>query len=170
MRKFLVLMLSFSLAYVPFCHSADKNATRTFHGAGEIKSVDPVYSRVTIEHSAIKDFAGDGETEFFVQTPGLLKNIEPLDLVEFEIEETKGDAQIVKITKTGKGLPKEEGIPIGQAAQGVFEGAGNVVRTVAAPIAPVGEAAAGVTDSTGAAVNSAEPHVADGNVQSKTKF
>lgn len=147
MKKFSVLFLFFYFVGLPVSF-ADSASVKRFQGNGEVVSVDPVYSRITINHSLIKDFAHDGETEFVVSSPALLKKISKSDLVSFDIEETRGDAQIVKIERTGQAPPKEEGIGLGRAAQDVLEGAGAVVKTVASPIAPIGQVANATADAT----------------------
>lgn len=171
MKKLLTLLLLFSLICIPASHASDSAEVKRFHGDGEVTSIDPVYSRITIHHTAIKGFGADSDTEFFAKSPDLLKKISKSDLVSFDIEESKGDAQIVKIEKTGQAPPKEEGVPLGQAAQGMLEGAGKVVTTVTSPIAPVSDAAGGAINSAGTAVSGgAQPRVDDGSVESKTKF
>ena len=157
--SFYFLFLSFFISLPS--HAAESQA-RQFHGSGEVITVDPVYSQVTIQHQAIKGFSGDRESEFFVQSPDMLKNIQKGDLVEFDLTDNKGDVKIEKIQKTGVAQPKNEGTPLGQAVQGVLEGTGNVVKTVTEPIAPVHEVAKGatsVTDAAGEALKDDAPEV-----------
>jgi len=168
MKKLFSFFALLSFVFIPVAYAND--AVHHFHGEGEVTSVDPAYSRVTIEHAPIKGFPSEAQTDFSVQSASLLKNVSVRDLVSFDVEETKGDAQIVKIERTGQAPPKEEGVPLGQAAQGVLDGAGAVVKTVTSPIAPVSEAAGNATSATSAAVGSAQPRVDDGAVESKTKF
>ena len=77
------LILSFLLLIPSILPAASKETL--YQGSGEVTSVDPLYSRVTIRHSAIKNFTGDAETEFFVQSAGLLKGIAKRDLVNFTL-------------------------------------------------------------------------------------
>ena len=135
---------------------------RQFHGDGEVLTVDPVYSQVTIEHAPIKDFPSGNGFEFFVTSPELLKGIQRGDLVEFDVTDTKGDVKITKIEKTGVAAPKEDGTPLGQAVSDVLHGTGDVVKGVTAPIPPVYEVAKSattVTDAGGDAVSDASPEV-----------
>ena len=167
MKKNLFLVILLSLFFLPSSHAEQNDAVQKFHGEGEVVSVDPVYSRVTINHSLIKDFAHDGETEFSVQSADSLKKISKSDLVSFEIEETKGDAQIVKIQRVGQAPTKEDHMPLGSAAQEVLEGAGSIVKTVASPIAPIGQVANAATDAT---TNTTGSILKDAESQVKTKF
>ena len=169
MKKSFAFFFLFLLIQTPIIY-ADNAQVKTFHSEGEVTSVDPVYSRVTIQHAPIKGLTGDMETEFVVKSSDLLKKISRSDLVSFDIENNQGNYEIVKIEKTGVAPPKEEGVPLGQAAKDVFDGAGKVVQTVAAPIAPVSEAAGGAINSAGEAVSGTQPRVNDGNVESKAKF
>ena len=167
MKKISGFFLLFSLIFMPLSYAADKAGTQIFHGTGEVTSVDPVYSRITINHAPIKGFPGDAETEFVVKSASLLKKISKSDLVSFDLEEKNGDAQIVNIEKTGEAPPKEDGIPLGRAAQGVLEGAGQVVKTVASPIAPLGEVANATADAT---TNTTGTVLKDADTKVKTKF
>ena len=130
-------------------HGAE--TVRQFHGRGEVLSVDAVYSQVTIHHKAIKDFSGDRDSDLFVNSPDMLKNIQKGDLVEFDLTDTKGDVKISKIEKTGVAPPKSEGTPLGDVVHGVIQGTGNVVKGVTEPITPVHEVAKGATNVTDAA-------------------
>ena len=137
---------------------------RHFQASGEVVTVDPVYSQITIEHPAIRDFSSGGQTQFYVSSADLLKGLAKRDLVDFEFTDNKGDVKIDKITKTGMAPPKQEGIPVGQAVQGVLQGTGEVVKTVTSPIPPVSEALGGAVDSTASAT---DPKVKDGEVKQK---
>ncbi len=170
MKKLFTLSLLFSLVLAPALYAADKNTIQHFHGEGEVLSVDPLYSRVTIEHAPIKGFPSGSATDFVVKSADLLKKISTRDLVSFDVDDNHGEAEIVKIERTGQAPPKEEGIPLGKAAEDVLNGAGTVVKTVAAPIAPVGEAATATTSATGQAVSGVDPRVDSDGVASKTKF
>ena len=161
MKKAYFLITLFSFLAVPAAFSAE--SVRHFSGSGEVTSVDPLYSRITIQHSAIKDFAGDTETEFVVVSADLLKNISKNDLVDFEFTDNKGDVKIEKITRTGQAPPKQEGIPVGKAVQDVLVGTGEVVKGVTQPITPVHDAAGSTLDATtgatGSVLNDANPDV-----------
>ena len=161
------LIFSFILLFL-FCRPlfAEDFKTHQFHGSGEVLTVDPVYSQITIEHAPIKDFSAGNDSEFFVQSPEMLKGIQKGDLVEFDITDNKGDVKIEKITKTGVAPPKSEGTPLGQAVHDVLQGTGDVVKGVTEPIAPVHEVAKGattVTDATGDAFKESSP-------ENKAKF
>ncbi len=170
MKKILLLILSASLIYAPAAFAKDGN----YKASGEVVSVDPVYSRITIAHDPIKGFSGDSQTEFTVKSNDLLKDISTLDTVDFEVEASNGEANITKLTKTGHAAPRPDGIPVGQAAQDVFEGAGNIVKTVASPIAPLSEVtnatADATTNTTGSVLNETKPSAGDGGIGSKQKF
>ena len=127
---------------------------KTFNGKGEIVTVDPVYGRVTIQHGPIAGLAGDEETEFFVTSPDLLKNLGKRDLVDFEITEEKGETKINKITKTGIAPEEDDRLPLGNAVQGALETTGEVAKTVTEPIAPAHEVVKGATDTTTSATKS----------------
>ena len=139
-------------------------AVRHFNGSGEVRTVDPVYSQITIEHRAIKGLAGDGVTEFYVSNAGILKGIVTNDLVDFEVTDTKGDVRITKITKTGTAPPREEGVAVGEALQQTIQGVGGAAQAVTSPIAPVSEAIGGASQT--AAANT-EPRIKDGEVKQK---
>ena len=165
MKKVLIFTL---ISFFLFCQAsfAANSKVRQFHGGGEVLTVDPVYSQVTIRHSAIKDLALDSETQFFVSSPVLLKGIRTGDLVEFDITDNKGEVIIEKIEKTGVAPPKNEGTALGQAVHDVLQGTGEVVRGVTEPLPPAHEVAKGVTsatDATGDALRDSAP-------EAKTKF
>ncbi len=167
MKKASVLFLILSLTFLPFSYAENKTGVTRFHGEGEVVSVDPVYSRVTIQHAPIKGFSSGNETDFVVASSSLLKKISKSDLVRFDVEDTNGDAQIVKIERTGQAPPKEDRMPLGRAAQEVLEGAGTVIKTVASPIAPISEVANATTDAT---TNTTGSVLKNADSQIKTKF
>ena len=158
-----VLLFSFiSFLSIVLPATAAESKARQFHGTGEVLTVDPVYSQVTLRHKAIKDFSGDRDSEFFVKSADLLKSIEKGNLVEFDLTDTKGDVKIDKIQKTGVAPPKSEGVPLGQAVHDVLEDTGNVVKSVTEPLPPVHEVAKGatsVTDATGDALQEGDPEL-----------
>lgn len=160
MKKiFLFLVLSLSFSSVLYAASKPSH----FESSGEVTSVDPLYSRITIKHPAIKGFSGDAETEFFVSSPDILKGISKDDLVNFSLVDEKGDTRIEKITKTGIAQPKEEGLPLGRAVQGVLVATGEAAKTVSSPIAPAHEVVSGTvgatTDTTESVLHDATPDV-----------
>ena len=161
MKKVLLFFfISFLSIVLPL--SAAESKIRQFHGSGEVLTVDPVYSQVTLRHKAIKDFSGDRASEFFVESQDMLKGIEKGDLVEFDLTDTKGDVKIDKIEKTGVAQSKSEDVPLGRAAHDVLEGAGNIVKGVTEPLPPAHEVAKGatsVTDATGDALQSGDPEL-----------
>lgn len=152
---FLAFFLTSSMLY-----AAD--AVRQFQASGEVGTVDPVYSQITIEHGAIKGLAGEGVTEFYVSDASLLKGISRGDLVDFEVTDTRGDVKVGKITKTGVAIPKKEGSSVGEALQQTFQGVGQVAKTVTAPIPPISEAIGNATESTAAAT---DPKIEDGELK-----
>ena len=152
-RILFYFLLSALLVSVPA--QAAESKTKEFQGSGEVLSVDPVYSQITIEHKAIKDFSGDRASELYVRSPEMLKNIQKGDLVDFDLEDDKGDVRITKITKIGMAPPKNEGTPLGQAVHDVLQGTGEMVKGVTEPLPPVHEVAKGatsITDATGDAL------------------
>jgi len=165
MKKTLFYFL-FLILFISVSGEAKDSGVRQFHGSGEVLTVDPVYSQVTIQHSAIKDFSGDRSSEFFVNNAALLKGIQTGDLVEFDIVDTKGEMKIEKITKTGIAPPKSEGTPLGQAVHDVLQGTGEVVRGVTEPLPPAHEVAKGVTTATDATGDALK----ETGTESKTKF
>lgn len=165
MRKILVFSFIYSLLFCQSSFAADTKV-RQFHGSGEVLSVDPVYSQISIEHAAIKDFSTGNDSEFFVSSPDLLKGIAKGDLVEFDGTDNKGDVKIEKINKTGVAPAKSESAPLGEAMSSVLQGTGSMVRGVTEVIPPVHEVAKSVTtatDATGDALKDSGP-------ESKSKF
>ena len=157
MKKVLIFSFISLLSIVPPVF-AGHDKVRQFSGSGEVTSVDPVYSSISIEHKAIKDFSGDRVSDFFVSSPDLLKGIEKGDLVDFDLTDSKGDVKIDKIQKTGVAPPKSDGMPLGQAVHDVLQGTGNVVKGVTEPLPPAHEVAKGatsITDATGNALKDA---------------
>ena len=140
--------------------------TLSFDGKGEITSIDPLYSRVTIKHGAIKGFAGDESTEFSVSHAGLLKDLAPRDLVEFNVTDTNGDVKIEKITKTGVAAPEEK-TGMGRVVQDVLVGTGEVAKTITKPITPAHDVIGGTFDATTSAT---EPLLKDADTNAKQDF
>lgn len=135
---------------------------KRFEGQGEVTSVDPAVSRVTIQHKAIKGFSGDAETEFTVSDPVFLAKIGKRDLVNFTVVDKRGDTRIEKIEKTGQAPPEEE-MTMGQVVQHVLVGTGEIAKGVTAPIPPAHEVMSGAvgttTDATGSVLNSVDTKV-----------
>ena len=118
-----------------------------FEGKGEVTSVDPLYSRISIKHGAIKGFAGDSTTDFPVASTKLIENLSNRDLVEFSLTDNRGDVQIDKITKVGVAEKVEES-SLGKIAQDVLVGTGEVAKGVTQPIQPVHEVVSGAVGAT----------------------
>lgn len=135
-------------------------AERKFEASGEVVTVDPLYSRVTIRHGAIKGFSGDTETEFVVESSKELKGIETRDLVEFKITDRSGDVLISDLKKTGVAPPKDDRLHLGSAVQNVLVSTGEVAKAVTSPIAPAHDvtsaAVAAATDTTGSVLDEAD--------------
>ena len=135
---------------------------KRFEAQGEVTSVDPAVSRVTIQHKAIKGFSGDAETEFTVSDPALLAKIEKRDLVNFTVVDKRGDTRIEKIEKTGQAPPEEE-MTMGQVVQHVLVGTGEIAKGVTAPIPPAHEVMSGAvgatTDATGSVLDNVDTKV-----------
>lgn len=153
-----ILFLFLAVLTYLTCHEA-KAAEKKFEGKGEVVSVDPMYKRITIKHGAIKNFEGDGETEFFVKSEKELKDLARYDLVDFTIAENKGDTRIESLKKTGVAEQPQEGFQIGEAAQGALESTAGAVKTITSPIPPVNTVASaavdGTTNATGAVLEEA---------------
>ena len=162
MKKTTALVLFLLLLNLSNSYAAD--STRHFEGYGEVLSVDPISSQITIQHRAIKGLEGSGDTQFYVSDAAMLKGIEKHDLVEFDLVEIKGDLKIEKLEKTGVALPREEGIPLGQAVHDTIQGTGQVLKTVTSPLPAVSDAVGGASDS---AASAADPRIQDGEVKQK---
>ena len=165
MRKIVsifILGFIFQLATVDGLPATPKQ----FKGNGEVTSVDPFYGRITIKHGAIKDFSGDGETEFIVSVGSLLKEINKRDLVDFTIQDDRGDVRLVEIKKTGV-APIEENPKLGKVVQDVLVGTGEVVKGVTDPLPPAHEVVSGAVGATTSVTGAVLPGVDN---QSKQKF
>jgi Cu/Ag efflux protein CusF len=167
MRELIGLFLLVFLFSVSPASAADISRSKHFTSRGEVISVDPMYSRITLQHDPIKGFPGGFETEFEVSSQNLLKNISMSDEVTFEIEEAAGSAQIIKLERTGKKFEHNDRMPMGRAAQDLLEGASTVVKTVTSPIAPVNQLTSAATDATTSATGSV---LADKDSEVKAKF
>jgi Cu/Ag efflux protein CusF len=148
MKKAVVFSVISLLSLAMPAHSASQD--RALRGTGEVITVDPVYSQVTIRHGAIKDYAGDATTEFYVTDASLLKNVQKGDLVDFSLKDEKGDVRIDKITKTGVAVFPATGSPLGETVQGVLHGTGEIVKSVTHPLPVAGEVGQALGDTTAA--------------------
>ncbi len=166
MRKEAFFFTLTALFLTSYAFSGD-SAPKQFEGSGEVVSSDPVYSRVTLKHKPIEGFVGGDETEFVVASPKLLKEINRHDLVEFTIEDKKGDVRITKITKTGVATPKRDSLPLGEAVQDVLVKTGQAASTVTAPIPGVGQVVSGAA---GATTDTTEPILEQAKPEVKTRF
>ncbi len=151
MKKIALFVLFSAFLAASAVHAADPLKSKTLEASGEITSVDALYSRVTIHHGAIKGFSGDTETEFVASSADLLKGLSKRDLIDFTIEEKKGEALITKITKTGQAPPKEDKVELGKAVQGALVSTGEAMKTVASPIPPAHAVVSGAVGATTAA-------------------
>jgi len=139
---------------------------KEYKSTGEVISVDPVYSSLSIKHEAIQGFAGDETTVFIVENASNLKGIERGDLVDFDFVDYPGQASITRIERVGR-ANHETQLPLGRAVQGMLNETGRVVGEVTRPIPAAGEIVGGAvsatTDATGEVVK-------DANSDVKTKF
>jgi hypothetical protein len=110
--------------------------------------VDPLYSRVTIAHKAIKGFSEKTQTEFVVASAGVLEGLSKRDLVEFTFVDRSGEALVGNIKKTGQAPPKDDKLKIGQAVQDVLEATGEVAKGVTTPIPPAHGVVSGAVGAT----------------------
>ena len=151
---FLFIFLLISLAV------SAQAKTKDFDAKGEVVDVDPLYGRITVAHGVIPGFAGDGKTEFFVESADLLKGLGRFDLVEFSVRDDKDGIQITSLKKTGHKEPAKNNLQIGQAVQDVLVATGETAKFVTSPIPPAHEVVSGVvgvtTDATGSVVEKAE--------------
>ncbi|MBI4352628.1 MAG: copper-binding protein [Candidatus Omnitrophica bacterium] len=151
-------VLGVFLVFTSLSVQAAEQVIRRFEGKGEVTSADPLFSRVTIKHGAMKGFAEERETEFFVDSAGLLKDIHRYDLVEFTVADRKGEVLVEKIKKVGEASPPPGKIEIGKAVRDVVVATGEVAKGIASPIPPVQEmvsGAAGAASETTAVLNEA---------------
>ena len=153
-------------AAVCLIQSASFAAPKRTESEGEVLSVDPMYSRVTIKHGTIKGFAGDSETDFVVTSSDLLKPINKGDLVAFTLVDNKGDVRIEKITRTGQAVhEKEPGM--GKVVQDVLVGTGEVAKGITTPIEPAHQLVSGTVDAATGATGSL---LSEADNKVKTKF
>jgi Cu/Ag efflux protein CusF len=162
----LFLFLAFTAALTASVF-ADSGSAKSYEARGEVVSADPLYSRVTIRHEAIKGFASAGDTEFFVESADLLKNIGRGDLVRFSFQDKKGDVRIDQLTKTGVASPKDDRLKVGQAVQDVLVATGEVAKTVTAPIPPAHGLVSGTVDAT---TDTTDAVLKDATTEVKQKF
>jgi Cu/Ag efflux protein CusF len=141
-------ILSAAFLFLTLATTVHAFGSKTYKGSGEVLNVDPATGRITIRHNAIKDFGADGETEFTLADKSVAIEITGHDLVDFEITEDKGNAEITKITKTGVAEIPSNKLQVGQAVQSVLVATGEVAKGVTSPIAPVHSVISGATDGT----------------------
>lgn len=147
MKKAIGLTVPFLLLLAAAAISAER-PTR-FEGEGEIVTVDPAYGRVTIEHKAIKGFAGDDTSEFFVADASMLKGLGRRDTVKFTLIDQKGDVRVEKIEKTGVAPEKKgEYLTMNDAVKGALHATGDVAGEITRPIEPIHEGTRAVTGAT----------------------
>ncbi len=147
MHKKLSFLLLALILLTPSVRAAEEKSKR-FEASGEVVEVEPLYGRITIKHGAIKGFSGGPETEFVAKSSELLKNLSKRDLVYFVITEEKGNAEITEIKKTGEAPPKEEGLELGRAVQGVLTATGEAARIITSPIPPAHDVVSAATSAT----------------------
>ena len=150
---FIFLSISTLLSFAAPSFAADKTS-REFEAKGQVVTVDPVYSQITIHHGAIKGFGGDTETVFYVESADLLKGLSRYDLVDFHFVDKKGDVRIDRMTKTGV-ASMEEPSALGEALHDTLSGAGEIARGITAPLPPAQEAVGGAFDATADTAGSA---------------
>lgn len=165
MHKNLFLAL-LTLTLATACSDALAKA-KTFNADGEVVSVDPVYSSVTVEHKAIKGFSGAGQTAFIVTDKAVLKSLTARDLIEFEITQGMGEVVIDKIRKTGVAPEKSDSLPIGKTVQGALESTAGAAKSLTEPIAPAHHVVSGTMDAT---TNATGAVLDDATNEVKTKF
>ena len=166
MKKMSVLLILTALVVTGYAFSADETSKR-YSGHGEVTSSDPVYSRVTIRHKPIQGLISDGETEFTVPSPALLKQINRYNLVDFTFGYTQGDILIHTIVKTGVASPKDDPLPIGQAVQGALVSTGRAAKTMTSPIPAVNQV---VENAVGATTDTTEPVLENAKPEIKKTF
>lgn len=144
MNKTIKLAFIFSFLIISTVIAAQSPSVK-----GEVIDVDPIAGRLELK----------GLGEYFVTDASLLKSISRHDLIEAELTADKGDPRIAKLVKTGTAAPEEQGLPVGQAVQGLLGATGDTVKAVTSPIAPVhdtaGEGVHAVTEGTGEFVKDA---------------
>ena len=79
MKKVFIFTGLISMMMIQILFAAD-TAPKKYTSSGQVITVDPVYSQLTIRHGAIKGFAGDADTEFYAASADLIKNIQKVML------------------------------------------------------------------------------------------
>jgi Cu/Ag efflux protein CusF len=157
MRKIFSSAVLFLLLFSSFSYAGE---SKTVKASGEVVTVDPLYSKITLETGAILGFSGGGKAEFEVASKELLSGLSARDIIEFEISGARGEAKITAIKKMGQAPVKDNSTAIGKVMQDVLTGTGEVVKTVTSPIPPVrdtlGEAVGTATEGTGNLVSEAK--------------
>ena len=140
----IVLSVLFSLLFA----AVNSFAAEEISGKGQVRSVDPLYGRLTIKHDAIRGLAESGEHEYTVASPDLLKDLARRDLVDFKVKVDKSNQEITAIEKTGVAPPENDGLPVGQAVQGALESTAGAAQSLTSPIPPAHGFVAATTNAT----------------------
>jgi Cu(I)/Ag(I) efflux system protein CusF len=73
--------------------------TTTYQGVGVVKSVNPKFPSIEIDHQEIKGLMEGMTMEFYVQDKSLLQGLATGDDIEFSIESGVGGLKITAIKK-----------------------------------------------------------------------
>ena len=73
--------------------------TKTYYGAGVVKSLNPKQLSIEIDHEDIKDLMPAMQMSFYVKDKSLLKGLKAGDRVEFTLENGVGGLKITEIRK-----------------------------------------------------------------------
>lgn len=73
--------------------------TRTYHGVGVVKRLDPKRPSIEIDHEEIKGLMPAMTMEFYVKDKSLLDGLKPGDRITFTIEDGVGGVKITEIKK-----------------------------------------------------------------------
>jgi Cu/Ag efflux protein CusF len=73
--------------------------TRTYHGVGIVKRLDPTRPSIEIDHEEIKGMMPAMTMEFYVKDKSLLDGLKPGDRIAFTIEDGVGGVKITEISK-----------------------------------------------------------------------
>ena len=115
----LVFVTVCCLVVAPACHQQDTQGNRaqpekrphatsgtpiagqtvTYHGTGIVRSIDPKFPSVEIDHGEIKGLMPAMTMEFFVADKSLLDRLKPGDRVEFTLENGVGGLKITVMKK-----------------------------------------------------------------------
>lgn len=98
---YLKLLIIYLLMICTACNRGPSGAPQTYQATGQIVSIAPDRSTVTIQHEDIKGFMPAMTMSFPVKNPALLTGLETNDLVRFELTVTPEDSWVSRIEKTG---------------------------------------------------------------------